>query len=165
MNCVFFTSKTIMWAASMLFTLPKKGDLTMLKNWRGIQMGEYINSWYDRILCNRIKLWMNIDEFQTAYQKGKSCNTQLFTFRIIMELTKFRNKRMFISFIDLEKAFDNVRRSTMLKVLSKLGMGSTMLNALKNLYSVTIVHLNGVGKFISTTGIHDRVHLLQFIFL
>ena len=72
-----------------------------------------------------------------------------------MELAKIKKKPMFISYIDLEKAFDKVRRSTMLNVLSKLGMGSTMLNALKNHYSVTNVHLNGVGIFTSTTDIRQ----------
>ena len=52
-----------------------------------------------------------------------------------------------------------------LNVLSKLGMGSTMLNALKNLYSVTNVHLNGVGMFTSTTGIRQGASSSVYIFI
>ena len=79
MNTVFLVTYGIVkWAPSMLFSIPKKGNLKLVKNWKGIQVGEYINSWYDRILCNRIKLWMNIDEFQTAYQRGKGCNTNIY---------------------------------------------------------------------------------------
>ena len=88
---------------------------------------------------------MNIDEFQTSYQRGKGCNTQIFTFRMITELTKQKKKPISISYVDLEKAFDKVERSTMLKVLSNLGMGSVMLNALKNIYSQTNVFKKGLG--------------------
>ena len=104
-------------APSLLFTIPKKGNLTLPQNWRGIQICEYFNSWYDRILSNRIRRWMSVDEFQTAYQKRKSCNTQIFTLRIITELAKKNKIPIFIAFVDLEKAFDRVRRVTMLNTL------------------------------------------------
>ena len=128
-------------------------------------MGEYINSWYDRILCNRIKLWMNVDEFQTAYQKGKSCNTQIFTFRTITELAKKMKKPIFISYVDLEKAFDKVNRNTMFKVLSDLGIGARMLEALKNLYSSTKVFYDGVGEFVSTSGIRQGASSSVYLFI
>ena len=116
-NIIFFAIETIAWAPSLLFTIPKKGNLTLPQNWRGIQICEYFNSWYDRILSNRIRRWMSVDEFQTAYQKGKSCNTQIFTLRIITELAKKNKIPIFIAFVDLEKAFDRVRRVTMLNTL------------------------------------------------
>ena len=166
MNTVFLaTYEIVKWAPSMLFSIPKKGNLKLVKNWRGIQVVEYINLWYDRILCNRIKLWMNIDEFQTAYQRGKGCNTQIFTFRIITELAKQKKKPIYISYVDLEKAFDKVKRSTMLRVLSNLGMGSIMLNALRNIYSQTNVHLKGIGSFISTIGIRQGASSSVYIFI
>ena len=112
-NIVFFATS----APTMLVTVAKKGNLTLPKNWRGIQMCEYLNAWYDRILSNRLKQWMSIDEFQTAYQKGKSCNTQSFTLRTITELGKKERTPIFVTFIDLEKTFDRVRRTTMLQVL------------------------------------------------
>ena len=56
MNTVFLaTYEIVKWEPSMLFSIPKKRTLKLVKNLRGIQVGEYINSWYDRILCNRIK--------------------------------------------------------------------------------------------------------------
>ena len=164
-NNVFFATYEINWAPSMLFSIPKKGNLKLVKNWRGIQVGEYINSWYDRILCNRIKLWMNIDEFQTAYQKGKGCDTQIFTFRIITELMKQKKIPIYNSYVDLEKAFDKVKRSTMLRVLSNLGMGSVMFNPLRNIYSQTNVYLRGIGSFGSTTGIRQGASSSVYLFI
>ena len=64
-------------------------------------------------------------------------NTQIFTFRTITELAKKMKKPIFISYVDLEKAFDKVNRNTMFKVLSDLGIGARMLEALKKLNSST----------------------------
>ena len=98
-NIVFFAVVAATWAPTMLFTVAKKGNLTLPQNWRGIQMCEYLNAWYERILSNRLKQWMSIDEFQTAYQKGKNCNTQILTLRTITELGKKEKTRIFVTFI------------------------------------------------------------------
>ena len=95
-NIVFFAVVAATWDPTMLFTVAKKGNLTLPKNWRGIQMCEYLNAWYDRIVSNRLKQGMSIDEFQTAYQKGKSCNMQIFTLRTITELGKKRKGLLFL---------------------------------------------------------------------
>ena len=149
----------------MLFSVAKKGNLTLPKNWRGIQMCEYLNAWNDRILSNRLKQWMSIDEFQTAYQKGKSCNTQIFTLRTITELGKKERTPIFVTFIDLEKAFDRVRRTTMLQVLCNTGLGYNMVNAIKNLYSNTNVMLHKIGNFRSTVGIRQGAASSVYIFI
>ena len=163
---MFFAVDTIKRAPSLLFTIPKKGNLRFPKNWRGIQLAEFFNAWYDRIISNRIKLWMYVDELQTAYQTGKSCNTQIFTLRAITELAKKRKTPLFVLFLDLEKAFDLVRRVTMLKVLMQQGMGSNMLYALKkNLYSNTKVVLDKIGTFTSTSGIRQGAASSAYIFI
>ena len=140
------------WDPSVLFTIPKKGNLKVNKNWRGIQMNEFLNAWYDWIPGNWIKRWMNVDEFQTAYQKRKGYNTQIITLRTITDSARKQNTH-FISYIDLEKAFFRVRRATMLKVLIRSGMGTRTVYAIKSLYSNIFV--NKIGTFRSTCGIHQ----------
>ena len=128
-------------------------------------MCEYLNVWYDRILTNRIKRWMSIDELQTAYQKGKNCNTQIFTLRTITELGKKRRIPIFMTFVDLEKAFDRVRRTSMLQVLSEKGLEHNILNALKNLYSNTKVTTNNIGTFRTTAGIRQGASSSVYLFI
>ena len=108
---------------------------------------------------------MSIDEFHTAYQPGKSCNTQIFTLRAITELSKKTKTPIFVLFLDLEKAFDRVRRITMLNVLMQQGMGSNMLYALKNLYSNTNVILEKIGTFNSTSGIRQGAASSAYLFI
>ena len=80
---------------------------------------------------------------------------QIFTLRTITESAKMHNTPIFISHIDLEKAFDRVRRATMLKVLIRSGMGTRMVYAIKSLYSSTNVFVNKIGTFRSTCGIRQ----------
>ena len=112
-----------------------------------------------------IKLWMTVEEFQTAYQKGKSCNNQLFTIRTIAEQAKKKGTPIFILFVDLEKAFNRVRRTTLLSSLMKAGMGSNMLRALKSLYSCTKIVLNKIGRLTPTSGIRQGTASSADIFI
>ena len=100
-----------------------------------------------------------------AYQKGKSCNTQIFTLMTITELGKKEKTPIFVTFVDLKKAFDRVRRTTMLRVLCNKGLGYNMVNAIKNLYSNTNVMLHKIGNFKSTVGIRQGAASSVYIFI
>ena len=49
-NCIFYIHYPLKLACSMLFTIPIKGNLKLLYNFRGIQMLTSIGVLYDRIL-------------------------------------------------------------------------------------------------------------------
>ena len=49
-NCIFYSHYPIKLACSLLFALPKRGNLTIPNNFRGIQMLSTIGVLYDRIL-------------------------------------------------------------------------------------------------------------------
>ena len=89
----------------------------------------------------------------------------MFTVRTITELAKKKGTPIFILFVDLEKAFDRVRRTTLLSTLMKAGMGSNMLRALKNLYSCTKIVLNKIGRLTSTGGIRQGAASSAYIFI
>ena len=97
---------------------------------------------YDCVLSLRLERWIGVHDEQVGFRKGKSTLTQLFTIRIIIELAK---KSLFISDVSTEKAFDKVSRLLLLKKLIKCGIGCTMLNALKSIYTTTscVFNLNG----------------------
>ena len=90
---------------------------------------------YDRIIANRLKLWLPFDINQTAFQKGKSTLIHIFTLRVIIEIAKKKNFTLYIGSMDIEKAFDHVPRSLLLSKLVRMGVGKCMLFALKQIYS------------------------------
>ena len=94
-------------------------------------------SLYDKILANRLKLWMNIPAEQSAYQRGKRAITQIFTLRLILEVCRKMTTKMYIGFLDLTKAFDKVNRVKMPKCLIKNGIGNRTLQPLVKMCSHT----------------------------
>ena len=97
-----------------------------------------ITNIYDRLISNRLKIWASIEPEQSAYQKGKSTLHPIFILRLLIEIFKRKKKKLFILFVDLSTAFDNVNRYKLLKILKNMGCGQNMLNAIRNMYIESI---------------------------
>ena len=159
LNFIFFVKYPIYLALSLLSIIPKKGNLLLPKNYRGIQMLRAIGSLYDRIIAKRLYKWMHVENEQSAFQKGKSTILQIFTLRLLIEIANKKNITLYIACVDLEKAFDKVSRYRLLSKLVLRGIGSVMLEALKNIYLHTTCIINLYGcfsdSFITMSGIRQ----------
>ena len=133
-NAIFSVKYPVSLAYSLLSLIPKKGNLMQPKNYRGVQMMKTLACLYDGIISNRLKPWLKFHIDQTAFQKGKSTLIHIFTLRILIDVARKLNIALYIGSVDIEKAFDHVPRSLLLKKLVKLGVGKIMLFALKQLY-------------------------------
>ena len=107
-NIMFYVEYPVSLAKSLLVALPKKGNLLLAVNYRGIQMLAALGALFDRIIANRLHRWAGVNHEQSAFQKGKSTIHQLLTLRLLIETAKLTNKTLDIGFFDLEKAFDKV---------------------------------------------------------
>ena len=102
---------------------------------------------YDRIISNRLDLWIGVNDEQSGFQKGKSTLHQIFTIRLLIEIAKKTNTTLYVGMFDLEKAFDKVSRYKLLQKLVLMGIGSCMLQALKRVYMFTCCILNYGNEF------------------
>ena len=102
---------------------------------------------FDRIITNRLHLWLGVNDEQSAFQKGRSTIHQLFTIRLLIEISKKTYKTLYIGLFDLEKAFDKVSRYQLPMKLAKKGIGNNMLQILKRLYSYTLCILTYRKEF------------------
>ena len=136
-NLVFYVVYPVKFGMSILSTIPKKGNLKFLNNYRGIHMQNLLSLVYDRIIANRLLMWARIHPEQSAFQKGKSTLNHIFLLRIVIALSKQSKLPLFIGFFDLEKAFDKVSRPLLLMSLINLGIGSALFYAIKAMYSTT----------------------------
>ena len=168
-NLIFYVSYPIKFGISVLSTIPKKGNLKLLTNYRGIHMQNLMSLLYDRIIANRLIIWAKIHPEQTAFQKGKSTLNHIFLLRILIALAKHAKVPLFIGFFDLAKAFDKVSRPLLLKSLIKLGIGSVLLNAIKAMYSVTKCIIKSGKKlsdiFITHSGIKQGAPSSVILFI
>ena len=147
LNLMFYFEYPICLTLSLMALIPKTGNPASTGNYRGIQMMKSIACLYDRIITNRLKLWLKFHADQTAFQKGLSTIIHIFTLRILIEIAKKNNITLYIGSMDISKAFDRVPRMLLLKKLVKLGIGKHMLHALKQLYKLTNCLIKFCGEF------------------
>lgn len=144
MNKIFTYGFPISLTHTSAIAIPKKGDLSIPKNYRIIQCQKMFANLFDRLISNRLKLWINIEEEQSAYLKGKSTLDPIFSIRLIIDIFKKKNKKLFILFIDLSNAFDNVDRVKLILILKKMAQECLKLLNIYILILVVILHLMGI---------------------
>ena len=68
-------------------------------------------------------------EEQAGFRKGKGCIHQIFTLRNVTEQCTGWQRKLYINFVDFEKAFDSIHRNSLWKILRHYGtpqeIGST----------------------------------------
>ena len=82
----------------------------------------------------RNKILPEISEEQYGYIKGKGTRNAIFILRILIERVLELNKKLYICFVDFEKAFDRIKHEDLMKMLEDLKVDGKDLRLIKNLY-------------------------------
>ena len=152
MNIVFCSNNLtypLKWCYNKLIVLFKKGARLICGNYRGISIGETMGKLYAKILGNRLKRWMKVDNCQAGAQEKRGCLEHMLGLRLIIDYAKKEKVKLFILFIDFSKAYDKVPRKTLFEILRKLGCGKRFLLAVIAIYKNTINILN--SEYIKAT--------------
>jgi hypothetical protein len=118
------------WSAARLVLLPKKGDLSLAKNWRGICLLDIGSKILSNIMVKRMQALME----QVAFEMQAGFRPELETidglFAVMMGLKKRRGHGLesYGVYVDFVKAFDTVTREVMWEVLRKFGMPDHFVN-------------------------------------
>jgi hypothetical protein len=129
------------WCKSVIIPLFKKGDMNLPGNYRGISLLSCISKVFTSILNNRLYSWAEkehkIGEEQAGFRKEHSTADHIFTLVSIIKKTLYnqRKSKLYAAFIDFQKAFDSVDRSSLWKVLHKVKTSRKMLCMLQGIYS------------------------------
>ena len=75
---------------------------------------------------------MGDDQF--GFRKGVGTREAVLTLRLIMEARLKKNQDTFIGFVDLEKAFDNVKWCKMFEILRKIGISYRERRVIHSMY-------------------------------
>ena len=107
------------WKHGYLVKLPKKGDLGLCNNWRGIMLLSIPSKVFCRIILERLKdaLDKQLRCNQAGFSKDRSCTDHIATLRIIIEQSKEWQTPLYLNFIDFEKAFDSVDRNVIWQLM------------------------------------------------
>ena len=108
------------WKASVVVPILKgKGDVMDCGAYRGVKLLVHAMKIVERVLENRIRGLVTIDDMQFGFMPGKAMAHALFVVRKMQEEFCKREKKLYMCFVDLEKAFNRVPRKAMEWALRK----------------------------------------------
>ena len=158
------------WKTSVVVPIFKgKGDVMDCGAYRGVRLLEHAMKIVERVLESGIRELLMIDEMQFGFMPGKSTTHASFILRRMQEEFRGREKKLFMCFLYLEKAFDRVPRKVMeWSLIKKKGLAEVMVQAVMSLYegSRTKVRV-GSGtsdEFGVRVGVHQGSVLSPLIF-
>ena len=123
------------WKTSVVAPIFKgKGGCDGLWGMQGIKLLEHAMEIVERVLENRIRELVTIDDMQFGFMRGKGTTDALFILRRMLEEFREREQKLYMCFVDLEKAFDRVPTKVMEWALKKKGLAEVLVQAVMSLY-------------------------------
>ncbi|XP_058447657.1 uncharacterized protein LOC131428033 [Malaya genurostris] len=112
------------WMQGILVKVPKKGDLTICDNWRGLMLLCAVLKVLYKVILSRIfeKIDATLRRQQAGFRAGRSCADHIVTLRIILEQVNEFQESLYLVFIDYEKAFDRLNHENMWDALKRKGV-------------------------------------------
>ena len=127
------------WLTGGIIPVPKKGDLTIASNYRGITLLPIAAKIYNKLILLRIAPALDplLRKNQNGFRKGRGTLSQILAIRRILEEMRKLNKDAFICFVDFKKAFDSISREKMFEILKLYGIPQKIISAIRALYTST----------------------------
>ena len=89
----------------------------------------------ERIVDGLIRQVVSIDDSQFGFVPGRGTTDAIFVVRQLQEKYLAVNKRLYMAFLDLEKAFDRVPRKVIWWALRKLGVEEWIVRLVQGMYA------------------------------
>ena len=109
--------------AKIVTLYKNKGERSDCNNYRGISLLSIVGKVFARVILTRLqKLAERVyPESQCGFRSGRSTVDMIFSLRQLQEKCREQHMPLYLSFIDLTKAFDLVSRDGLFKILPKIG--------------------------------------------
>ena len=140
-NAVYNQNRIERWMKGCILPFPKKGDLGLAKNYRGITVTSITAKIYNALLRNRIKPKIDniLRKNQNGFRRNRSTTSQILTIRSILEGVRAKNLQATLLFVDFTKAFDSIHRRKMEQILLAYSIPKETVAAITILYRNTKV--------------------------
>ena len=133
------------WITNLIIPVPKKGDPSLITNYRGISLTSVAAKVYNRFLPNRLRPIVDpvLRHNQAGFRTGRSCIQQINTLRRLIEGFRSNQLPLVITFVDFQEAFDSINRNLMFAILRHYGIPDITVRAIRVLYdSQSAVYVN-----------------------
>ena len=124
-----------------ILPFPKKGDLGLAKNYRGITLTSIAAKIYNALLRNRIepKIDNILRKNQNGFRRNRSTTSQILTIRRILEGVQAKNLQATLIFVDFTETFNSIHRGKMEQILLAYGIPKETVAAITSVYRNTKV--------------------------
>ena len=127
------------WSKSIIIPIHKKGDTDLVDNYRGISLLDIFGKIYTSILNRRLTFYVNmygkIAEAQSGFREGYSTTDNAFILMSIIQKYLYKKKgKVYVCFVDFQKAFDCVSRDKLWRVLKTVGVKGNLFRVVKDMY-------------------------------
>lgn len=108
----------------LMIALPKKKKSEKCEDHRSISLITHASKILTKIIHKRIEanISVNLEEDQFGFRRNRGTREAILCLRMIMEKMYRVNKPMYIAFIDLEKAFDNVNWEILFNIMKTINI-------------------------------------------
>ncbi len=146
-ECISKGALPVSCQRAVLTLLPKKGDLTLLKNWRPVAILYAEYTILAKCLSNRLNKVLHsiIHKDQSYCVKGRSILDNLHLVRDIYDFAFNNNINLVFLSLDQEKAFDRVDHNFLFETLKAFGFGDIFISMIKLLYNEATCMIQIVG--------------------
>ena len=129
-----------------ILPFPKKGDLGLAKNYRGITLTSIVAKIYNPLLRNRIEPQIDniLRKNQNGFWRNRSTTSQILTICRILEGERIKNILATILFVDFTKAVDSIHREKMEQIFLAYGLPEETDAAIRMLYRNTRVKVRSL---------------------
>ena len=141
---------------SLLIPVPKKGDLSIATNYRGIALMTTVSKLYDRLLLHRLRETINprLRSQQNGFRPERSTQQHIMALRILIDAAEMYQDYPLVGvFIDFSKAFDSVSWAALKSILEKWHVPLELITAIFSM-------MEGHQLVVKTEdGISDPIHV------
>ena len=158
----------VLWARTILINLRKNAHEALgPENCRGIGLTSVPSRVLVKILMDRCAS-ANVLDVNFGFRRARSCQQAQVIVRQAVDAANKSNTRMYVTFVDLVKGFDNITRSKLEEVLREYGYGPTAIELILKLWEGEMVvkfeDKTFSGAFKSEKGVAQGSPISPFIF-
>ena len=170
-NALYNQNPINRWMKGCIHSFPKKGDLGLAKNYRGITLISIAAKIYNALQRNHIepKIDIILMKNQNGFQRNKSTTSQILTIRRILEGVWAKKLQATILYVDFTKAFDSIHRGKMEQILQAYGVPKETVAVITILYRNANVKVRSPDGdtyyFDIVTGVLQRDTLAPYLFI
>ena len=118
---------------------------------RGISLLSIAGKILAKILLNRLNVHLDqtglIPESQCGFRKARGTIDMIFTARQLQEKCQEQNVDLYMTFIDLTKAFDTVSRDGLWKIMAKFGCPPRYIAMVRQFHDGTQARIQNDGEY------------------